>query len=370
MQRRNLQPLKMSPGGDNDAGGAAAARRSAAACSADTARGAVPQQGGGRARVAVAQQGGGCARVSQVDRLKDNVYQLGGYLHFVNGLPKATSTNLRERQLAGLVARIRQKTAKLKDWQRKLLLNTHPNLLKPCFTPAVDDGPSPEWQACFNNLASSAGDDDLKYRDPASNNSYLSSTGSKSLSEYLIRRIGVIIFFKPADLNPSSKFVAGDVRINLLYVRHPHLRPTATVNPSVTDTSKRLVSRYPGHVFCGALFQKADLLEGLCKEIRRLQNSLLPEKVWHDMQQCDSAQSLVRVIQQNLDLFDTHHHDSNGRFSKGVVRPTAKSTSKQPRWTTFSCSVTPSSIFPELRTSVEQLFSYVGGCRPTVDCRC
>ena len=141
---------------------------------------------------------------------------------------------------------------------------------------------------------------------------------------------------------------------------HPHLRPTATVNPSVTDTSKRLVSRYPGHVFCGALFQKADLPEGLCKDIRRLRNSLLPAKVWHGMHQCDSAQSLVRVIQRNLDLFDTYHHDSNGRFSKGVVRPTAESTSKQPRRTTFGCSVTPSFIFPELGTSVQRLFSYVG----------
>ena len=155
----------------------------------------------------------------------------------------------------------------------------------------------------------------------------------------------------------------GDVRTNLMYMLHPDQRPKATVNPSVSDTSKHLVAQCPGHIFCGALFQKADLPDGLCEDIRRLGNSLLPENVWHDLHQCDSAQSLVCVIQRNLDLFDTYHHDSNGRFPRGVVRPTAESTSKAPRRTTFGCSVTPAFIFPQLGTRVQRLFSYVGGCR-------
>ena len=212
---------------------------------------------------------------------------------------------------------------------------------------------------CFNDLAASAGDVDLEYRDPVSKTSYLSSTGCKSMAEYLIRRMGVINFFKPEDLHPSCKFSMGDVRINLMYMLHPHVRPKKTVNPSVTDTSKRLVSHCPGHVFGGALFQRADLPDGLCEDIRRLRNSLLPEKVWHDMHQCKTAQSLVRVMQRNLDLFGTVHHDLNGRFSKGVVRPTAESTSKQPRRATFSCSITPCCIFPQLGTRVQRLFSSI-----------
>ena len=352
----NPRQTTRTAAGYDDAKGAAAAKRLAAA--------------GPSARGASAQRGGGRARVSQKDRFQNNAESLGEFLHFVNRLPNATSPNERERQLHGFLARTRQNRAKMNNRQRNLLLKIHPNLLKPSVTLFVDTGPSSEWQVVFNNLASSSGDDYLEYRDPVTNTSYLSSTGSKSLSEYLIRRMGVMTFVKPTDLTPSAGFELGDVRMNLLYILHPHLRPRWTINPSVINTSKRLVSHFPGHKYCGALFLKSDLPECLCKDICRLRNSLLPDKVRQDMQDCDSAHALVHVIQRNLDLFDTCHHDCNGRFQKGILKPTAESRSKQPRRTTFSCSLTPVSTFPELSTSVQRLFSYVGGCRPIVDCRC
>ena len=293
-------------------------------------------------------------RVSQCQRFQNNIDGLAEFLHFTDRVPDQNSTTKRERQLANFLAKSRRRKKTLNERQRDVLLNVHPNILNPSFSPVVDPGPSPEWQVLFNAWGSSCTNNGLEYRDPISNESYVSSTVSKSLSEYLIRRMGVMRHVKPADLKPTSVFGAGDVRLHLLYIIHPHLRPKSQSIPSIIDTSKRLVSNQPGHVYSGALFRKEDLPACLCK----------------DIQHCKDARSLICVIQRNLDFFDTFHHDTHGRFPKGTVRPTNESKSKQPRRTTFSCFITPPSLFPEIGVRVQRLFSYVGGLRPNTDCRC
>ena len=117
-------------------------------------------------------------------------------------------------------------------------------------------------------------------------------------------------------------------------------------------------------------FQDDDLPQQLSKLIRSLCKSLLPDKVVIEIQQCKDPSSLIDIIKRNDDLFDTFHHDANGRAPRGIIKSITKSSFPQPRRATFSAYLSVPSYFPSLGSYVQQFFSSGNGYRPAADGRC
>ena len=178
------------------------------------------------------------------------------------------------------------------------------------------------------------------------------------------------MFVQPADLSPSASFPYGDFRLNLIYMLHPSLRSESTITPSISGYSKRILSNHTRHMYGGSLFRAEDLPKKLCKHIQSRGKSLLPDNVLIEIQQCKDPGSLIDVIKRNDDLFDTFHHDANGRAPRGIIKSITESRFPQPRRVTFSAYLSQPSYFPLLGAPVQRFFLYGHGGRPSTDGRC
>ena len=136
-----------------------------------------------------------------------------------------------------------------------------------------------------------------------SGSSYVSSTGSKSIKEHMIRCMGVMDHVCPEDMHPTSIYPVGDVRMHLLYVLYPHLRPQSNLSPSCVATSNRLTDGHLHHTRSGFIIQKKQLPVQLREDLTALKYSLLPETTWQEMGKCNNPQSLIDVIQMNAHFF-------------------------------------------------------------------